>query len=127
MAGETNIIPYAGTVRPWDSVIEPVQGGPLRSGYAIRQWLDSTGSTCRGYLYPDGRLIGARFILSASEQAAVDAALAAKAQRDADDATFLAEMETLAVAIRDNAATAAQQRRFIVKLFRMVKGILRDL
>lgn len=127
MAGETNVVPYSGTARPWDSVIEPVLGGPLKAGHAIRQWLDAQGCTCRGYLLPDGRLIGSRFILSASEQAAADAAAAAKTASDAQIETFRQSIRDLAVLVRNNTATAAQQRTLMVKLARVADNLLSDL
>lgn len=127
MAGETGVVDYNGTDRPWDSIIEPVFGGPLKPGYSKKRWLHADGSGYKGYQYPSGQLVGVCDTISPARQALLTAAANAAATEKALDDTFLAEMDALAVAIRDNTATAAQQRRFTVKLYRMIKGILRDL
>ena len=120
-------IPAATVNRPWDAVIEPTRGGALKAGHAIGKWKHTDGTEYQGYKLPDGRLIGCPTVLSQARIDANAAALAADNQNKADDAAFIADMDTLAQAIKDNTATAAQQRRFMLKLYRMLKGVLRDL
>lgn len=113
---------YAGTARPIDSMYEG------RVGYRVVEWDHADGSIMRGYQrVSDGTLIGgACFTVSPARQAVLDAMNASAADEKAQDATFLSNLQTLAVAVRDNTATAAQQRRCIWMLFRAVRGILRE-
>ena len=126
MAGETGIIDYNGTQRPWDSVIEPVFGGPLKAGYRKRQWNHADGSLFRGYQHPDSALAGTCIAPSPARQVELDAINSTIAASKALDDEFMADLQTLAIAVRDNTATAAQQRRCIWKLFRALRGLLRD-
>jgi hypothetical protein len=127
MAGETGVIDYAGVQRPHDGIIEPVFGGALKAGYSKKQWLHADGSTYRGYLYPDGRLIGSCFVISAARQALLDADNAATASAAAQIATFRQSIRDLAQKVKDNTATAAEQRQLLVKLARVADSVLADL
>lgn len=120
---------YTGTARPTDSRFE---GNPR---YRTVEWDHADASIIRGYQkissdgdsLPVGALVsGCTMVVSPARQAALDAANAAAAAEKAQDAAFLADLETLATAVRDNTATQAQTRRCIWKLFRAYKGLLRD-
>lgn len=115
--------------RPWDAVIEPVQGGPLKAGYTIGRWNHVDGTVYTGYRYPNGQLIGCPGTPSATRATANAAEATAEGQRKADDATFLAEMDTLAAAVKalTNADVHPAVKRLALKLYRAYKGILRDL
>lgn len=113
---------YAGTARPIDDRYES------DPNYRRVEVDDPDGSLYRGYEHrTTKRLVSlACMQVSPARQAALDLVNAATAQAKADDSAFLQDLETLAIAVRDNTATAAQQRRCIWKLFRAVRGLLRD-
>jgi hypothetical protein len=113
---------YAGSARPVDSVYEG------RAGFRVVEWDHADGSILRGYQrLADGALIGgACFVVSPARQAELDVLNTAEATRKAGDAAFMADLEQLALKVRDNLATAAETRRCTWKLFRAVRGILRD-
>lgn len=126
---------YSGTSRPVSSqfegkpdhrVVEWDADGSLHRGRVVPGGTD--GSVWRGYELPDGTLVGSLPSdgVSPARQTALNAATAAHTASEAQIATFKQSIATLAQLVKDNTATAAQQRQLIVKLSRAVLGLLSD-
>jgi hypothetical protein len=113
---------FAGTARPIDSAYEG------RPGFRTVEWDDPDASIMRGYeRIADGALLsGACMVVSPARQAVLDAINTAAAAENNTRATFMASIVTLAQLVKDNTATAAQQRQLIVKLSRAVLGLMSD-
>lgn len=95
---------------------------------ATRAMVTTDDGTCQGYAHTDGRLWPGPLVTRTqakidADAAAVTAAAAAATTR----ATFLASIVSLAQKVKDNTATAAEQRQLIVKLSRAVLGLASDL
>jgi hypothetical protein len=99
--------------------------GAVYKGHVVPGGTD--GSIYRGYELPDGRLTGSCFVASAARLAALAAERAAAEATVASRQNFIASIATLAQKVKDNTATAAEQRTLLVKLSRAVVGILSDL
>jgi hypothetical protein len=114
---------FAGTARPIDSAFEG------RQGFRVVEWDDADGSIIRGYeRLSDGALLsGACFVVSPARQAVLDAINTAASADNTNRANFIASIVALAQAVKDNTATAAQQRQLMVKLSRAVLGLMSDL
>jgi hypothetical protein len=116
---------YAGAARP---VNDRYEG---KAGYEVVEWddLGGDGTIYRGYRETGtGALLsGAAIEISVARLAVLATETAARADREAQIATFVQSVKDLAQLVKDNAATAAQQRQLLVKLSRAVVGLLSDL
>lgn len=132
MAGETGVIDYNGADRPWDSIIEPVFGGPLKPGYSKKRWLHADGSGYKGYQYPNGQLVGTCDTISLARQAALDAINTAETAERTQKQQFLDTCEQLMLMARtrraDNTIPARERDLWncVARLFRLARGILND-
>ena len=125
----TNIVAYSGPARPVNDAYEG------KAAFRPVRWNDDDGSLYAGYqriadaaVAPKfGTLGGSCMQVSATRQAALDAANAAEAANENQVATFRASIVALAQKVKDNTATAAEQRQLIVKLSRVSAGVLSDL
>jgi len=113
---------YNGTARPVSDRYE------LDPAFRKVEWDDADGSIIRGYeeIRTRALVCGACMVVSPSRQTELDAVNAARAAAEAQVATFKASIVSLAQKVRDNTATAAEQRQLLVKLSRAVFGLLSD-
>lgn len=124
---------YTGSARPIDSVHEAagrrrVEWDADGTNYRGRRVPgDADGSIYRGYEMEDGRLCGACMVPSAARLASLNAENSARAASEAQIATFRQSIRDLAQKVKDNTATAAEQRQLLVKLARVADNILSDL
>jgi hypothetical protein len=114
---------YAGTARPVDSVYEG------RAGFRVVEVDATDGSLDRGYQeIATGKLCSlATMVVSPARQAALDAINADATAEAAQIANFRQSIRDLAVKVKNNTATAAEQRQLLVKLSRVADGVLADL
>lgn len=116
---------YAGAARP---VNDRYEGKP---GYEIVEWddLGGDGTIYRGYRETaSGALLsGAAIEISAARLAVLAAEQTARSDRETQIATFRQSIIDLAIKVKNNTATAAEQRQLLVKLSRAVAGLLSDL
>jgi hypothetical protein len=114
---------YSGTVRP---VAYPYEGNPA---YRVAERDEADGSISRGYqeIANPGNFIGDIMVVSAERATALAAQVAAQTQARANVEAFKASIIALAQKVKDNTATAAEQRQLLVKLSRVAVGALSDL
>ena len=108
-------------------VVDAVYEG--RAGFQIVEVDASDGSLDRGYQrIADGKLFSlATMVVSAARQTALDTLNAAVAAENTTRQTFIASIVALAQKVKDNTATAGEQRQLMVKLSRAAIGLLSDL
>jgi hypothetical protein len=114
---------YAGSARPIDSRYES------DPAYRKVEVDAADASIDRGYEHiATGTLVAlATMVVSPARQAILDAANASTAASNAQIATFRQSMRDLAQKVKDNTATAGEQRQLLVKLARVADGVLADL
>lgn len=114
---------YSGSARPIDSRFEGV------AGYEVVEWDEADASIARGYRHiASGALLcGATVTVSAARQTVLAAAAAAAAADATAKQNFLDSIIDLATKVKNNTATAGEQRTLLVKLSRAAVGLLSDL
>lgn len=114
---------YTGSARP---VNDAYEGNPA---YEIVERDAADGSLERGYRHiASGDCIGmATMEVSAAREVVLAAARAAVAAETTARQTFITSITDLAVKVKANTATAAEQRTLLVKLARVAVGLLSDM
>lgn len=114
---------YAGSARPVDSQFEG------NAAFRVVEVDDPDGSLLRGYQkIADGTFRSLACMEVSPARAAVLATIHQAAQQEAADvAAFRQSIRDLAVKVKNNTATAAEQRQLLVKLARVADGVLSDL
>lgn len=114
---------YAGTARPVINLFEN------DSRFRPVEWDHADASIIRGYqeiAVPTNLVGGACIVVSPARQAALNAVQTARTTTEAGVATFKASIAALMQKIKDNTATPAEQRAYMVKLGRVALGALSD-
>ena len=95
---------------------------------ATRALLTTDDGVCQGYAHTDGRLWAGPLVTPTPAKLTADAtATTAAATETTNRAAFVASIISLAGKVKDNTATAAEQRTLMVKLARVAVGLLSDM